>query len=421
MGAEIEQLIGELSKRQLVEIDACVHCTECAKWCPVTIVEDDLGNTPMDKIAFLRRLVQSTKGPFKFLRKPVKKEEMEVFADQVYRCTSCGRCGVVCPVGINCQELWPAVRAGLVKGGFGPIGKIAEFREILERKHNPFDFPMDERNKWMEGHKTPKKAELVFFVGCELSYRVKPMAWGAVKLFQAGKADFTMSEDEWCCGYPLYALGDRSEEVKEEIVHNIEALKKTGAKRVAASCPCCYGMLKNRWKDYYGGALPFEVVHVLNVVSELVDSGAVMFTKPYKGGPAAYHDPCYLSRGWGAGEGIIEEPRRILGAIEGLRLVELKDNKRLSRCPGSGGGIRRACPELSEKMARAFLQEVKDTGVQLLLTSCPAVFERVNHVLTNEPIHIVEKDAMWGVDEKGKAKTESLKVMDILDFASRHL
>jgi heterodisulfide reductase subunit D len=419
VGVDVNGLIGELSKRQLVELDACVHCTECAQWCPVTEVEEDYANTPMDKIAVLKSIVQRTKGPLRFLKKKVTEEELSVFADQVYRCSTCGRCGVVCPVGINCQELWPAVRGGLVKIGYGPIEKINESRGILERTHNPFDFEMDERNKWMEDFKPKEKAELCFFVGCELAYRITSMATGALKVFTAGDADFTVSGDEWCCGYPLFVLGDRSDEIRAEIEHNIEELKKIGAKRVAASCPCCYGMLKNRWRDYYG-ELPFEVIHVLNVADELLKAGTLKFTKPYNGGPVAYHDPCYLSRGWGEGEGVIEEPRSILKAIKGLELIELPDNKRLSRCPGSGGGIRRACPELSEQMAKAFVEEVKATGVELLITSCPAVYERVTHILSKEAEHKIEEDAPWGVDE-GKAKSKGLQVMDILDFASRHL
>ncbi len=420
MGVDVSPLLRELSKRQLVELDACVHCSECAQWCPVTLVEEDYTNTPMDKIAFLKSLVQRTKGPFRFLKREVSRDELEVFADQVYRCTTCGRCGVVCPVGVDCQELWPAVRAGLIKMGVGPVKTVSEFNTIVSRKHNPFDFPMEERNNWMGDFRPKEKSELVFYVGCELAYRVTPMATGAVKVFSAGGADFTVSKDEWCCGFPLFALGDRSEEVRVEVEHNIQALVAIGAKRVAASCPCCYGIMKNFWKDYNGGELPFEIIHVLNVADELLQQGKLKFKKPYKGGPVAYHDPCYLSRGWGEGEGVIEEPRNILRAIKGLQLVELPDNRRLSLCPGGGGGIRRANPDLSERMADEFVEKVKATGVELLLTSCPAVYERVTHILSKEPEHQVEEEAPWGVDE-GKQKSKGFQVMDILDFASRYL
>jgi len=417
---KIEALFEELTPLQLVELDACVHCGECVKWCPATAVEDDLKNTPMDKIALLRRIVQRGSGPLGFLKRGLHDEDIQKLAEEIYRCSTCGRCGVVCPVGINCQELWPAVRGALVKMGYGPLEKIRETQGIMERVHNPFDFPKSDRNRWFGDFKPKDRAEIVFFVGCELAYRVTPMAEGAVKVFSAGGADFTVPRDEWCCGYPLYALGNRSEEIRLEIEHNIEEMRKLGAKRVAASCPCCYGMLRNRWPDY-AGELPFEVVHVLNIADELLQAGRLRFTKRYTGGPIVYHDPCYLSRGWGAGEGVIEEPRRLLRAIEGVELIELPENKRLSLCPGSGGGIRRAAPELSEKMAARFVEEVKKTGAELLITSCPAVYERANHILSMTAEHKVEEEEPWGVDDKAITAHPPFKVMDIMDFAARHL
>jgi hypothetical protein len=39
--------------------------------------------------------------------------------------------------------------------------------------------------------------------------------------------------------------------------------------------------------------------------------------------------------------------------------------------------------------------------------------------LTTE--HEVEETAPWGVDEKGKPKKQPFEVVDIMDFASRHL
>jgi hypothetical protein len=72
-------------------------------------------------------------------------------------------------------------------------------------------------------------------------------------------------------------------------------------------------------------------------------------------------------------------------------------------------------------MAAAFVEEVKKTGAELLLTSCPAVYERANHILSKEPEHVVEEDAPWGVDEEGKPKKTPFQVMDILDFASMYL
>lgn len=388
-----------LSKRQLIELDACTRCGECVKWCPVTEASQNYANTPMDKITTYRSFIQAVHGLKARLFKPrIDEEELRTFAEEVYKCTTCGRCGVVCPVGIHCQELWPSIRAHMLEMGYGPVDKIKAAIAVLESKHNPFDLPYETRNDWIpKDIKIAEKAKLAFFVGCELAYRAQPMAVGAVRILNAAGIPFTIFEDEWCCGFPLYVLGDRGREFREEIEHNIQGWVSRGVKTVVPSCPCCMNVMKLIWPKYYG-RLPFEVVHVLEAVAESIRNGRLKFSKSFKG-KVTYHDPCYLSRGWGKGQEVVEQPREIIRSIPGAELVEMKYSRRLSRCPGSGGGMRRTNPELSEEMAVPLIKEAEATGASILLTSCPAVYER---------LHLVAEK---------KYKTD-LKIMDILDFAS---
>lgn len=357
----------------------------------------------MDKIREYKNFIQRTHGLKARLLGPGKISdwELERFADELYKCTTCGRCGAVCPVGIHCQEFWVDVRVIMRELGFGPKEKIDAVQEIMERVHNPFDLPMEERDDWIpEDIKIHDKAELAFFVGCELAYRAKPMAQGAVRLLNAANIPFTIFKDEWCCGFPLYVLGERGEEFKAEVEKNAEGLKALGVKTVAPYCPCCLGVMKRAWPSI--AELPFEIVHVIRIIAEAVEKGELKFTKGYEG-KVTYHDPCYLSRGWSLGENLIEEPRKIIRSIPGVELVEMEHNGRLSLCPGSGGGLRRTNLELSHEMSIPVLKEAEATGAKLLLTACPAVYERFK-MTVNEKIY-----------------EPKLKVMDILEFASSYL
>lgn len=376
-----------LTRLQLIELDSCVKCGECVKWCPVVTAKKDVKLSPVSKITEYRNLIKS------FSKKPMLSE----LAESIFNCTTCGRCYEVCPVGIRCHELWPVIRHNLVEMGFGPVDKIDELRETLKEFHNPFGLPYEDRNKWME-EEFEREAEVAIFVGCELAYRIKDMATGMVKILQASGMDFAICPDEWCCGFPLYILGDRSEVLEREILHNVEMLKKMGVKKVVPYCPCCYAIMKRVWKNY--AEIPFEIVHIFEIVSELIKDGRLKFTKRFDG-KVSYHDPCYLSRGWEYGKRIIEEPRSILKAIDGLEIVELPENKKLSRCPGSGGGLRRSNPELSEKMALKFMDMVADMDIDYLLTGCPAVKERLT--FASEKVEV------------------NFKIMDLLDFASMFL
>jgi heterodisulfide reductase subunit D len=395
-------LIGDLSKRQLIELDACTRCGLCVEWCPVVSVTEDYVNTPMEKIRQYKSFIQRAHGlRARLLGAEVDLEELGKLAEKLYNCTTCGRCGAVCPVGIHCQELWAEVRAKMRELGLGPKEQIDEALEILERVHNPFDLPMEERKEWIpDDVEIREKAELAFFVGCELAYKATPMARGAVKLLNAAKIPFTILEDEWCCGFPIYILGERGEEFREEVKKNVDGLRAKGVRKVAPYCPCCLNVMKHGWSRVM--ELPFELDHVLRIVAKAVEDGRLRFTKSFNG-RVTYHDPCYLSRGWGEGEEIVEEPRKIIRSIPGVELVEMEHNKRLSLCPGSGGGLRRTNLELSHQMSIPLLQQAENTGAEILLTACPAVYERIKMTISE------------------KIYTPRVKLMDILEFTSAHL
>jgi len=359
----------------------------------------------MDKISTFNSFVRKTHGLKARIFGPsgIEEEKIEAFAEDLWNCTSCGRCGVVCPVGIHCQELWPNIRSEILQMGYGPTAKIAEVRATLAEKKNPFDMPYEDRNRWIPSDITiSKTAEICFYVGCELAYRVQPMAIGAVRILAKAGVDFTLFDDEWCCGFPLYVLGDRSEEFRSEVLHNIDGLIKTGAKIVAPSCPCCFNIMQYAWPEVYGRPLPFKLMHILEVAAQLVEQGKISFSKPFEG-KVTYHDPCYLARGWGAGNEVIAQPRRIIQAIQGLEFVEMEHHGKLATCPGSGGGLRRSNPELSYDMSIPVIKEAEATGASVLLTACPAV---------NERLHL---------SMKVKNYKTKLKIMDLMEFAWSHI
>jgi len=80
-----------------------------------------------------------------------------------------------------------------------------------------------------------------------------------------------------------------------------------------------------------------------------------------------YHDPCHLGRH----SDVYDAPRRILKAIPGLRLIEMKTSRELARCCGGGAGVKTVYPELSRKAALRSLKEAEETGAEALVTTCP--------------------------------------------------
>lgn len=372
-------LIDNLTKRQLIELDACVRCSECLYECPVYEVTKERSLTMMEKLRIFRRFVTARHGlkARLFGPSPVDEGQLIRFTEDLYKCTVCGDCAVVCPVGIHCQELWPALRAKMVQLGYGPIGLQKTLPAIVKEKHNPFNQPHDKRTAWMTPDiKVADKAELGFYMGCGLHYVGVPMLEGAVKILNAASVPFTsMLEDEWDCGFPLYIIGELGQ-LEELVKHNVEGLVERGVKRLIIQCPCCLNQIQNVWPKYYGGKLPFKLVHITQVVADLIDQGKLKFTK-HLNETVTYHDPCYLARGQGEGFGVIEEPRKIIRSFPGVNFVELEKHGVLTRCCGAGGGIRRAYGDLATEMAFDIVKAAEKTGAKTIITNCPACYERV--------------------------------------------
>jgi heterodisulfide reductase subunit D len=73
-----------------------------------------------------------------------------------------------------------------------------------------------------------------------------------------------LGEDEWCCASALIRTGQQhiNDVPKQAALHNIEALKARGAKRVIFACAGCFRASKIDWPRAYGKPLPFEAIHM---------------------------------------------------------------------------------------------------------------------------------------------------------------
>lgn len=387
-----------LTELQLEELDACTRCGVCLNFCPAYDVLRDVSYTTPAKIRDYKSFIKALHG-FKARLlgpKPVDREELEHFAEAVYHCTTCGACGEVCEAGIMTQNLWPALRAKMVELGVGPIGPQKLAPQIVKEKHNPYDFPHENRFDWLpDDIKVADKAEIGYYTGCSGAYVAQPMLEGAVRVFNAAGVEFTiLNPEEHCCGFPLFILGYR-DDLKELVRHNIDAIAQRGIKHLIVSCPCCTNMVTKYWPAVYGKELPFEIVHIFQFVSELIDDGKLNIRKALPE-TITYHDPCYLGRGIG----LTEEPRKLIRLFPGAKFVEMKRNKEFSKCCGAGGGIRRAYPDMSFDMAINLIKDAENTDAAILAIACPACYER---------LHLAIKERNYKTD---------LKIMDLMQITA---
>lgn len=317
----------------------------------------------------------------------------EVVAN-TYTCMSCKSCYVACgkldhqgkPAIDECK-ITQALRADIVKAGMEPE-PLKAIDQAIEENHNPFGLKPSKRAAWAEGLNLPDKGEVVYFAGCYGSYRNPKLAKATVEVLRAGGIDVAyLGEDEWCCGVPQ--LGDGNMDLAEQIImHNIEALKAAGVKKVITSCAGCFHALKSEYPEI-AGELPFEVVHSSEVIAELIQEGKLNLTTevPMK---VTYHDPCHLGRH----EGVYDAPRTVLNAVPGLELVEMKRTKQFAWCCGGGSVVSNVYPDLTRSISTDRVEEAKDTGAEVIVSTCPSC-----------------EDHLGGAGRKMKVKTEDLNVI----------
>jgi len=353
---------------QLLQIQACTNCLACAEGCPAVAGSLDGKLSAVYRLTKLGRILKTRTGFWRKLcrTKEPAAEELRAFSDTVFRCTLCGNCRLVCPVGIDLIQLWHCVRRDMVASDAYP-GKIDMIRENLDESHNVFGEENEERAEWVDdipdapGHGYIRdRAEIVYFTGCVASFFpiAQQIPMSLVKILDAAQVDFTLlGEDEQCCGFPLLGAG-LGDQLDGLIANNINAIKAKEAKKVVFACPSCYRM----WQEHYPHE--FEIAHVTEFLHGLIQSGRLGLKKLDL--TVTFHDPCDLGRG----AGVYDAPRDIIRSVPGIRFVELSKKRENCNCCGGGGNLEMIDPKLSADIAGKKIEEVMATGAQAVVTSC---------------------------------------------------
>ena len=357
-------------------MEACTNCCICAEVCPAVSATKDGQLSGAYRLAALRKIMRSRSGILRrfFGKKSPTEEQLKQFSDTVYRCTLCGRCQETCPSGIMLRDLWLSLRQDLVHSAAYPK-KVDMIRQNVAGSHNVFDEDNEERADWVEDLRNPPDhgyiknlAEVVYFTGCVAAYfpMAQQIPMGLAAVLDAAGVDFTLlAEEEWCCGFPLLGAGLR-DHLKDNIEHNIEAVKAKSARSVVFACPSCYQM----WREHYPHN--FEIYHVTQYINRLIAAGQL----PLKALDltVTYHDPCDLGRG----SHEYDAPREVICSIPGVKLVEMVHNRKNCLCCGGGGNLEMIDSKLSAEIAKAKIDEAMETGAQAVVTACQQCVRTIN-------------------------------------------
>ena len=294
----------------------------------------------------------------------------DIESDDIWRCTTCGNCPEKCPRGVKQIELGLSLRrlASNYDVFTASASAAKTARGSLIAEGNPLSEDRDKRADWAKDLSVKPFAddtEILFFGCCYLSYdaRMKKVAQATTKILNKAGVNYgILGTKESCCGESIRKTG--AEDVYNSLAkENIKTFIDNGVKKIVVSSPHCYEAFKKEYSEFM---VNFEVVHMSQLLLELIEDGRLEITGEYTK-KVTYHDPCYLGRH----NGIYEEPREILRRIPGMTFQEMAASRNNSLCCGGGGGRVWMETEKGERFSDLRLEQVRAIGAEVLATACP--------------------------------------------------
>lgn len=416
--------ISNLDLTRLIQMQGCTRCGECLNWCPVYDQDSREAILPRQKIQDFIRIVQSQRGLLARIMKQdrvgesLKKllaavfgyrkigpQEMETFVRNLYECSTCGQCQIVCPANIDTINLWEDIRRLIVSADYGPLESQKVLVKSVKSYDNPWQQPRAARTKWIrraqkdnEIAAPPREikktgGKVLLFLGCTAVYdvNVKQIAVSTINILEHLGIDYgCLGGDEKCCGSVLLRMGDK--EFERIASANIKQLNSLKIQTLVSSCSGCFKTIKEDYPKV--GKLDFEVLHTVEYLTRLLQEGKFHFSRPLER-TITFHDPCHLGRA----SGVFDEPRILMGAIPGLELIEMPRSRQYSRCCGAGGGLKAGFPDIQNKMSQRRIKEAEATGAQELVSACPFCYAGLQVGIKALDSPLVMRDLSYLVEE----------------------
>ncbi len=385
------------------EIYQCVRCASCLNVCPVyqLVGGHVYGHIYAGGIGAILTAFFNSMGDFE------KINEL---------CIGCRKCTTVCPGKINIPGLIEELRARGVKDHGLPFSLKLLFENVISNRrlfhsllrtaalgqkpvqsgrfirHLPLfmagltegrslpaiaDSPLRDRI-----HKITKKLaapakKVAFFSGCNMDFVYPDTGASVFKVLQDLNIAVVFPEEQSCCGKPVAGFGD-VETTKKIAKRNIEAFEKAGADYIIAACPSCtetlhvtYPEILKDDPEWAERARTFaaKVKEFSQFVAGEYEQAGRLAKKPGTT-KVTFHDSCHMKRVLG----IHEEPRKLLESTGTCEVVEMKD---CDKCCGMAGAFGIKYAELSAPILKQKIDNIKDSGAQVVAVACPACMMQI--------------------------------------------
>lgn len=208
---------------------------------------------------------------------------------------------------------------------------------------------------------TPKPT-IGLFITCMVDLMRPSVGFAALRLLERAGAQVVVPDMQTCCGQPAYNSGDvaDAQQIAKDVIAAFEDFD-----HVVVPSGSCAGMIAKHYpqllQDQPDWAARAEklAARTFELTQYLVEHLNLSEPVAAFAHTVTYHDSCSSRRELQ----VLDQPRTLLAAVEGLQLVELADTE---TCCGFGGLFSVKFPDVSNAITKTKVQLVEDIGAEVL-------------------------------------------------------
>ena len=376
-------VVEDFTWKQLLDTDACTMCGRCTSVCPAHATGKPLD--PREIVLKTGEVMAATAShaPGGTVSPPLSVDSEitiganslfeRIGSEEIWSCTTCKACDEICPVNIEILDKILDMRRylSLMESNFP--AELGNAYRAMENQGNPWGMNQNDRADWAKDLNVdvvdPGAAfnhEYLYWVGCAGSFddKNKKVTQAMAKLLERAGVDVAiLGPSEMCTGDSARRSGN--EYLFQMLaLPNIEMMNGMGVKKIITQCPHCFNTLKNEYPQLGGN---YEVVHHSEFLEHLIDTGQLDMRNASLEDRIVYHDSCYLGRH----NDVYMAPRKVVGSIKGLQIVEMPRNGTKGMCCGAGGARMWMEESIGVKVNDERAQEAISTGAGRVATACP--------------------------------------------------
>jgi Fe-S oxidoreductase len=411
-------VVEDFTWKQLLDTDACTMCGRCTSVCPAHATGKPLD--PREIVLKVGEVMAATGNPA--VTPPlgtdpgIKIGANNVFeritAEEIWACTTCKACDEICPVDIEILDKILDMRRylSLMESNFP--AELGNAYRAMENQGNPWGMNQGERGDWANDVANvtivdpgqPLETEYLYWVGCAGSFddKNKKVTQSMAKLLSRAGIDVAiLGPSEMCTGDSARRSGN--EYLFQMLaLPNIEMLNGMGVKKIITQCPHCFNTLLNEYPQFGGH---YEVIHHTQLLEQLIADGRLDVSKATLEERITYHDSCYLGRH----NDVYLAPRKVVGSIKGIEVVEMSRNGTKGMCCGAGGARMWMEESIGTKVNDERAAEAISTGATRVATACPFCYIMLDDGVKGAGIE----------DDQIKVADVSIHLLDAIEAGER--